>query len=205
MQQHTIPIILCLFVSGMGLPAMGQTKASAPSSQTNVRASLQIEELGKEVLDLKREVDALKTRVDLDEYILGTKQPKTDTISLDLTQSAYQRLDTDNGFFLVSVDEATPYLSGYKLHLSIGNPSFATYTNYKITVKWSRPYDWGKYTEASYQEWNKAIQEKELAFPESLQPGSWNSVDVILAPVSPDQLGYLTLSMTTNTVSLHRR
>jgi hypothetical protein len=106
---------------------------------------------------------------------------------------------------LVSVDEPAPYLNGYKIRLSIGNPSFATYAGYELKIKWSKPYDWGGYTQTSYQEWNKAVQEKGISFPDSLQPGAWNSVDVILAPVSSDQLGYLLLSMTTNTVSLHRQ
>lgn len=114
-------------------------------------------------------------------------------------------MDTDNGFFLVSVEEAAPYLSGYKIHLTIGNPSNATYRNYKLKIKWSKQYDWAKYTQASYDEWNKAIQEKEISYPESLEPGTWNGVDVILAPVTADQLGYMTLSMEASTVSLHSR
>jgi hypothetical protein len=134
---------------------------------------------------------------------LNTKQVKTDSISLDLTQKAYQRLDTDNGFFLVSVEEAVPYLNGYKIHLSIGNPSYATYKNYTLKVRWSKAYDWGKYTQTSYDEWNKRIQEKEISFPDSLEAGAWNGVDLILAPVNADQLEYLMLSMSTSTVSLH--
>jgi hypothetical protein len=106
---------------------------------------------------------------------------------------------------LVSVEEAAAYLNGYTIRLSIGNPSYATYADYKLKVKWNNLYDWGKYTETSYQEWNKSTQEKEISFPESLQPGAWNSVDVILAPVSADQLGYLTLSMNTSMVRLHTR
>jgi len=181
-----------------------QTKPSS-SAQANAQARTQYEDLRKDLVDLRQEVATLKTKLEFDEYLLSTKQVKSDSISLDLTQKAYQRLDTDTGFFLVSVEEAQPYLNGYKIHLSVGNPSYATYKDYKMTVKWNRVYDWAKYTQASYEEWNKAIQEKEISFPDSLQPGAWNSVDLILAPVTPDQLGYLVLSMSTSTVSLHTR
>ena len=157
----------------------------------------------KEILGLRQEIETLKSKLSLDEYFLKSKQDRSDAVTLDLTQKAYQRLDTDNGFFLISVEEAVPYLNGYKIHITIGNPSYATYTDYKLKVRYSKSFDWGKYTDASYDEWNKAIQEKEISYPQSLLPGTWNGVDVVLAPVTADQLGYLTLSMTTSTVSLH--
>jgi hypothetical protein len=184
--------------------ARAQTNASSPV-QANAQARLKYDDLRKDILNLRQEVDTLKAKVAFDEILLNTKQGKSDSISLDLTQKAYQRLDTDNGFFLVSVEEAVPYLNGYKIHLSIGNPSYATYSNYKLKVRWSKAYDWGNYSQTSYDDWNKGIQEKEIAFPDSLLAGTWNSVDLVLAPVSPDQLGYLALSMNTSTVSLHAR
>jgi hypothetical protein len=162
----------------------------------------ELEDLRKEVSDLRKETVTLKSRVDFGDYILSTKQTKSDSVSLDLTSRNYQRLDTDNGFFLVSVSEALPYLNGYKIQLKVGNPSYATYADYKLKIRWSKPYDWAKYTQASYDEWNKAVQEKEISFPGSLEPGTWNNVEVILAPVAADQLGYLMLSMETSTVYL---
>jgi hypothetical protein len=180
-----------------------QTKSTVPAEHGNIQVSRQFDDLRKELLALRQEIQTLKTNLSLDEFLLKNKQDRSDAITLDLTQKAYQRLDTDNGFFLVSVEEAAPYLNGYKIRISIGNPSYATYTNYKLKVRYSKPFDWGKYTEDSYKEWDKAIQEKEISYPESLQPGAWNGIDVILAPVTADQLGYLTLSMTTSLVSLH--
>ena len=198
-------LLICLFFGGCVSVFMQAQMKPSSSAQANAQVRTQYEALRKDFLDLRQEVEALKTKLEFDEYLLSTKQVKTDSISLDLTQRSYQRLDTDTGFFLVSVEEALPYLNGYKIRLSVGNPSYATYKDYKLTVKWNKTYDWGKYTQASYDEWNKAIQEKEISFPDSLQPGAWNSVDLILAPVSPDQLGYLMLSMSTATVSLHTR
>ncbi|HEV3306465.1 MAG TPA: hypothetical protein VGZ91_08495 [Candidatus Sulfotelmatobacter sp.] len=184
--------------------AQAQSKPPAPADHGNVQQLMQqVGDLRKEILEIRKELEALQTKLSVDEYLLRIKQDKSEEINLDLTQKAYQRLDTDNGFFLVSVEETVPYLNGYKIHLTIGNPSYATYMNYKLKVRYSKPYDWGKYTQASYDEWNKGILEKEISYPESLQPGTWNSVDVVLAPANADQLGYLTLSMAASTVSLH--
>jgi hypothetical protein len=87
--------------------------------------------------------------------------------------------------------------------LTIGNPSYATYNDYKLKVRWGKQYDWAKYTKASYDEWDKSIQEKEISFPGALEPGKWNKVEVILAPVTAEQLAYLTLSMDAMGIVLH--
>ena len=116
-------IFICLFFGGgVSVSTHAQTK---PTSSAQVRT--QNEDLRKDFLDLRKEVETLKAKLEFDEYLLNTKQVKTDSISLDLTQRSYQRLDTDTGFFLVSVEEALPYLNGYKIRLSVGNPSNATY------------------------------------------------------------------------------
>jgi len=98
----------------------------------------------------------------VDESFLRNKQDRLETISLDLTEKTYQRLDTDDGFFLVKVSDAIPYLNGYKIHLNIGNPAYATYTHYALKIRYSKLFDWSKYTEAAYNQWNKSIQEKDL-------------------------------------------
>ena len=69
----------------------------------------QYEDLRKDILDLRKEVEALKAKLELDEYFLNAKQDKTDSMSLDLTQRTHQRLDTDNSFFLISVEGAVSW------------------------------------------------------------------------------------------------
>jgi cell division protein FtsB len=194
-----------MFAMGFVSATSAQTKAATPAGQTSSQQTRQMDELRKEIVQLKQDVDTLKAGLELDEAVIKFKQNKLDSISLDLTQKAYQRLDADNGFFLVSVSDAVPYLNGYKILLKIGNPSYATYKDYKLKLRWSKPYEWGKYTQASYDEWNKAIHEKEISFPGSLDAGAWNDVDVVLAPVTADELGYLTLSIDATTVSLRAR
>ena len=81
---------------------------------------------------------------------------------LNLAERSYQRLDTDNGLFLISVQEATPYLNGYKVRLHIGNPSYATYSGFTAKAKWGKICGAATYSEASFNEWQKSLQEREL-------------------------------------------
>src|SRR6266481_1483775 len=46
---------------------------------------------------------------------------------------------------------------------------------------------------------------QEFLFTEKLESGAWNPAELILTPATPDQLGYLAISINTNTVSLHTR
>jgi hypothetical protein len=74
--------------------------------------------------------------------------------------------------------------------------------NSKITVRWKKQYDFGKYTETSFDEWTKSAQEKETSLTDVLDAGSWNNVELILAPATMEQLAIVTLSMSTETVRL---
>jgi TolA-binding protein len=196
--------LLMLAMGAVSL-ASAQAKSTTPAGQIANQQSRVVDELRKDLAELRQDVDSLKFELNLDETVIKMKQNKSDSISLDLTQKSYQRLDADNGFFLVSVSDAVPYLNGYKIQLKIGNPSYATYKDYKLKLRWSKPYDWGKYTQDSYDEWNKAIHEKEISFPGTLDAGAWNEADVVLAPVTADELGYLTLSIDATTLSLRVR
>jgi len=124
------------------------------------------------------------------------------SITLDLASRNFGRLDTDTGMFLVSVQDASPYLDGYKLSLEIGNPFAATYKDFTLKVKWNKTYDWAKYTDESYAKWDKTTREKEISFTTSLEAGRWNKVDLILPSTAGDELGYFVLSMDTKIVSL---
>ena len=162
----------------------------------------QLADLRDEVLLLRQKLISLETALKFDEYQLKNKQERQDSIVLNLAEHTFQRLDTDSGFFLISVKEAVPYLNGYKLHLNIGNPLSASYSGVKVKARWAQAYNYTKYTEASFDEWQKSIQEKETSLVDVLDAGTWNNVEVILAPATTEQLGFVTLSISTDTVRL---
>ncbi|HEY2232799.1 MAG TPA: hypothetical protein VGK01_04920 [Candidatus Angelobacter sp.] len=201
-----ISLAVLITLTCLSSGANGQTKMAQPkSTKTPVQPSEELTQLRAEISRLQERVTKLENRLTFQEYLLKGKQEKHDQIYLDLTEHAFQRLDTDSGTVLVSFEDATPYLNGYKIHLTIGNPSSMGYAGYKLKVRWAKTYDYNKYTEASYAEWDKSIQEKEISFTEKLEPGVWNPAEFILSPAAADQLGYITLTITTNTVSLHTK
>ncbi len=173
------------------------------SSPTNVQLQKQLAELRTEITRLGQRADSLEAMQKLHGYQINSKQDRQDSIALDLTDHSFQRLDTDTGYFLISVIEVVPYLNGFKIRLSIGNPSYASYSAAKIKVAWKTRYDFDKYTQTSFEEWNKiTAQEKETVLTDTLDAGSWNKEELILAPATTEQLGIVTLSMSANTVRL---
>jgi hypothetical protein len=194
-----------LFASA--LPTSGQTATGNPPSHQQAEQTYQkqIEQLENQIVTLRERVKAsesaasnLETRV----LKLELAQSNHESIEVDLTSRQYQRLDTETGTFLISVEDVSPYLDGYRVTLSIGNPSYATYKGFDLHAKWSGAYDWTKYSEASFKQWEASIREKSDSFPDSLDPGKWNKVDLLLPSTPASQLGYLQLSMVTNTISL---
>ena len=120
------------------------------------------------------------------------------TINLEPTSKGYSRIDTDNGFFLVSLKDITPYLNGYKVTLNIGNPLFATFHGMTFKVSWGHPKD----SIQSYEGWRASLQTKEIPSVDEIKPGSWNAVELLLVPAAPEQLGYISLAIATDNVSL---
>ena len=192
-----------LLLASISVLASAQTKTRASTDFADNQASKkELSALRVKVATLEENLKDLAAKLGSDEYLLSQKQDRQDTIVLTLTDHTFQRLDTDTGFFLISVQEVTSYLNGYKLSLSIGNPMAAKYSGAKVKLTWNTFYDAHKYTEASFQEWQKNEQEKEVVLPTTLLPGTWNNIDVILAPATIDQLGDVTFTMSTNTVLL---
>ena len=155
---------------------------------------------------MKVRISSLEQRVSLLEgriFRIEFSQTMYKTVSFDVSSpGGYQRLETNNGTFLVSLKDAQPYLNGFRLTLNVGNPMSATYNGFKLTAKWGKamPRDGG-----NYLDWEKSIREKEFSFVETLASGAWNRVAVNLAPAAADELGYLEFSMTTDVISLRDR
>ena len=195
-------LLLAIALCCVSQSAYAQTKMPAGGPSAGSPLQKQLVDLRAQVATLEQKVTSLEARVELQQYMINSKQDRQNSIPLNLAEHTFQRLDTDSGFFLVSVAEVVPYLNGYKIRLKIGNPSAAAYSGVKLMVKWSTAYDSAKYTEASYNEWKKGLQEKEMSLVDTLEAGRWNSVELILAPATTEQLGVVTLSMSTDTLSL---
>jgi vacuolar-type H+-ATPase subunit I/STV1 len=173
-----------------------------------------ISDLEKEITNLRAQVGKLseslrevqnfaaRVRIDFEEFKEEYNEYKD--VQLDLAEPrTYQRLDSLNGTgsFLISVEDAVPYLDGYKVHLEIGNPSAARYTGFRLKMKWTKHFPKNADL-AFYGEWRKTIKEKEVSFTETLMPGMWNKIEIILSPASVDELGYFHVSLETSAIQL---
>jgi hypothetical protein len=90
---------------------------------------------------------------------------------------------TNNGLFLVSCDDASAYLNGFKLKLRIGNPSALTYNGIKLTIFTAQ-----------------AVIPNDIV--QDFLPGAWTSVDVVVAPATAAAVSSFIVKIETNKVSL---
>jgi hypothetical protein len=98
-----------------------------------------------------------------------------------------------------------PYLNGYKIVLKIGNPLSVSYSGFTAKIKWAKKYDYNQYAAESYDAWQKSVQEKEVSFTDDLERGTWNKIELIVTPATAEQLGYVNLSLSTNTVRMYEK
>ncbi len=54
----------------------------------------------------------------------------------------------------------------------------------------SKAYDYAHYTPASYEQWQKSQHKQSVQLTNTLESGTWNPVEVDLAPAS-SRIGYL--------------
>jgi hypothetical protein len=200
-------LIAALSIALLAIPATSQ-KASTPkkvSTAQNKNGEESADSSKERLSALEKRVTDLESKVSFYKYLIDQKQVKYDSVQLDPSLHSFQRLDSDTSTFLVSVEDASPYLNGYRIKLSIGNPSSATFSGTKVKVRWARAYDFSKYTNESYKQWQDSIHEKEVPLTDALMPGVWNNVDLDLVPSAPDELGYLIVSMTSPSVILKKQ
>jgi hypothetical protein len=192
-------VLLSVLVIG-GVVSAGQVQ---PKPQ---RAEAQLAAVQKQVVALKEELATLHqevNRLNLTVFQMQLRLDSTLRVELDPTiPHQFQRLDTSNGSFLVSLESIEPYLDGYRVVLNLGNPSAASYSGYTLKVRWGPAYNWSQYTADSYEKWQKAVREKEIPFTDSLRGGTWNRAVFIASPTAKDELGFVQVSLETKTVSL---
>ena len=165
-----------------------------------------IDDLMRHVNNLERAVAQLQTQL----VRTRLKQEANQTVSLSPSEpKTFQRLDASpSGTFLVSLEDVTPYLEGFKVRLNIGNPSVATYVGFTLNVKGGRNDNALNNREiddkwqAAYDEWKASQWEKKFSFPGSLEPARWNVVEFVISPAKAQDIGYLEVGMETSAVSL---
>jgi hypothetical protein len=182
------------------LAATSQAPSATPPSAEEQQRT--IEDLRAQIDSLQKKVDYFGAREALLAIHVNDKQDREDSVTLDFNQHAFHRLDTDNGFLLVSAEQAVPYQNGYKLSLKIANPLSVSYSGFSAKIRWAKAYDSNQFTNDSWAAWQKSVKQKETPFPDVLEKGASKQIELIVAPATAEEIGYLKLSINTKTVTI---
>jgi hypothetical protein len=163
----------------------------------------QVNALSKQLDESNANVARLQNQVSLLQVYTQGIWDTSPFVLLDPTTRSYSVVKTNLGQLLVSVVDFSPYLNGYKLKLAVGNPSFVTYNGAKLTVRWGAAPKWGA-PDFDSSKWQRNLQSKDLSIPNTLLPGAWNQVELVIAPASADQTGYLAISVNLDQVALRQ-
>lgn len=178
--------------------------ANLAAQNTHPNKPAQTDPSQARIASLEKKVADLEAKLKFDEFLIEQKQSRTEAVQLDPSSREFERIDSDSASFLVMVEDATPYLDGYRLMLKVGNPSNADFLNVKVKIRWSKPFEWKNYSDSAYAAWQKAIHEKEVTINERIRGGAWNRVSIDLTPCKADELGFLEASLKSPTIALDR-
>jgi|SRR5665213_1831783 len=190
--------------SGVALTLVCLSFARSVRAADAVKPSPEVAALQQRVRELEKQVQALREdtaekiqqRVAVDNAIASILEK----VSLDVTvlepsrPNIYQpvRLDSSGLILLVSIEHVEPYLDGYKIVLSIGNPSSAKLSGYDLTSSWS-------YDEARYR------KKRSDTFTGTLEPGTWTKTELILPETSGSELRFVAIGIKATNVMLRRQ
>lgn len=163
-----------------------------------------VDELEKTNISTKALADSLKIRLDVAEGTIDNND-RPRGASFDPSEHGYSPIYTAYGVFLVSLRDVQPYANGYKATFQFGNPLNLTFSGFEVTVRWGpkRP---PKMHPLQWIDWKKEFAQSTQRLTNVLKPGSWNSVEVVLAPATPENIGTIEISdIITDTVRLSSR
>jgi len=169
----------------------------------------------KKVAELETSLAALQLQVKVAEEQIQSLQGDVWTLQVQTEPyktatfdpgklGGYGRIDTTGGPFLVSIQNVTPYVDGFRVTCNFGNPSSATFNGFKLKAKWGPRMSVVTEKKMTFAQWQAAFHEEELSLTQSLQPASWNRVSFVLSPAKAEEFGHLELSMETDNVSLRK-
>jgi hypothetical protein len=147
---------------------------------------------GEEINKLRTRLDSLESRVRMTELVQDLQRDEGRAAYLTPGSDGYTAVRMDIGVVTVSVADIEPYANGSRVRLKFGNTTAATIDGAKMTIEYG-PID------AKGYPINESTKTRDASFTESLPPGSWKTVPVILEGVPPTALGFIRVQNLTNT------
>ncbi len=145
------------------------------------------------------ESEDLTKRIEAMEQRLSSTEGADRWTPINFSKNTFLPVETSLGNLVVAPKKVEPYLTGYRVRVSIGNPLAATISSFKIVARTSRssnslsPLDKSKHPSA---------QIREFPFTRTLEGSSWNDVEFVLHPLSPEELKSLSIRVETTGIRL---
>jgi LysM repeat protein len=163
--------------------------------------------IGPEIGNLKKQLTNLQSLTSDLQLKMFSKSDALEPAVVSPTEKGYGVSHNQYGAFPVIVEDAQSYLDGYKLRLRIGNTTAATMTGVSLVITYGLrepafPSDYKKLSETekqkAFQEYDEKLRESEKSrrtlsvdADRDFMSGSWNTVDVMISPAKPEELGRL--------------
>lgn len=125
---------------------------------------------------------------------------KSEVLTIDPTSNGFQIQATRFGPVLIKPVSASPYLDGYKIILSIGNLTSATFARSSAEVAWldsSLNFKPDLATNSA-----KLPNQKTIQINTPISAGSWTPVEIIIAPATAEAVHQLGFSITPETIQM---
>jgi hypothetical protein len=181
------------------------TSQAAPSTQDVQELKKQADLLKKQVEQLQQSTRSLLTRMASVEVTQNQANAKNASAIFDPTESGFQRIDSNLGTFVVSVQDVRQFADGVKVTVRLGNLSNTTFNGANLSIKYGPrepSSDDEKFVE-KMETWEKAIQTKEEHIVRDLRPGFWNPVQIILPKIAQSDFGYMEVTIENSALSLY--
>lgn len=145
------------------------------------------------------QLEALEARIAAVESAYSNLKSEHDLLSLQVEaigwgrvavlkpgDQGYSTFQYDLGFMTARLEDIKPYANGSKVSIVLGNPSAARINGLKARVEWGS-------VDKDGTPRNDTGKARQVSFPETLSPGTWTKVEVVLEGFPPAELGFVRL------------
>jgi hypothetical protein len=168
--------VLLLLVSSLFMVSVGGCKNPELPPQNNQAGLRADSTLSEKVADLQIKVNLLETRISLRE---------SGAIAiLSSSDKGYDLAMTRFGTFPVALKNIVPYLDGYRISLSIGNPTTARFDGFTLRL-------------------GAGSRGETYELTDFLVPGRYTNVEVILPHAQSSDIEILSVGLDLNKMSLN--
>lgn len=190
-------IVFCLIAFGGCTQNAGpSTSHVAPAAET------------PNITSLENRITTLETKLKLVSSAAYSAQYKANYLNdrftfaeFDPSQATFQRIDTDDISFAVSISDISQFGDSTRVKLDLGNLSSASVASATLHLTYGpRAPD----SNDAWVEWQNNLKKKDVDTTAILAPGSWNPTVVVLPGMEAKKFGYLMVAMDVHTLQLHK-